>query len=164
MVHVLNAPEACGFVPVDYLGKMLESGMVESSTAAAAVAAAAATTTPRNYSYGSAEAPTTSTALSRTLSSSSSTSAAPQFSSTASVHHPLGAAEEFSQLFASHEAWFKAATAKRQEVYASLRAEAADVLKALRESEAKSSAVLSRIHEIGNLVAQERGRNNSSRG
>jgi DNA-binding phage protein len=160
MVHVLNAPEACGFVPVDYLGKMLESGMVESSTAAAAVAAAAATTTPRNYSYGSAEAPTTSTALSRTL----STSAAPQFSSTASVHHHLGAAEEFSQLFASHEAWFKAATAKRQEVYASLRAEAADVLKALRESEAKSSAVLSRIHEIGNLVAQERGRNNSSRG
>lgn len=161
MVHVLNAPEACGFVPVDYLGKMLESGMVESSSTA--LAASATTTTPRNYSYGSAEAPTTSTALSRTLTSSSS-SAATHFASTASVHHPMGAAEEFSQLFASHEAWFKAATAKRQEVYASLRAEAADVLKALRESEAKSAAVLSRIHEIGSLVAQERGRNNSSRG
>ena len=75
-----------------------------------------------------------------------------------SIHHPQSAVEEFSQLFASHEAWFKAATSKRQEVYSALRAEASDVLKSLRESEAKSGAVLARISELGKLVAQERSK------
>lgn len=69
-----------------------------------------------------------------------------------------GAAEEFTQLFSSHEAWFKAAAAKRGEVYASLRTEADEVRRALAESEARSAAVLARLGELEALVAAERAR------
>jgi hypothetical protein len=66
--------------------------------------------------------------------------------------------DEFAALFASHEGWFKAATAKRVEVYNSLQGEAADILRALQESEAKSAAVLARISEMDNLLAEEKAR------
>ena len=69
-----------------------------------------------------------------------------------------GAAEEFTQLFSSHEAWIKAAAAKRGESYASLRAEAEEVRRALAESEARSAAVIARLGELEALVSQERAR------
>ena len=146
----MNVPDRTGFVPADYIARLSEefsSGganalyLSERSTAATSAPPSAA---PR----GGAEA-FAATAGSAALAGSS----APSGSS-----HTLNAAEEFSQLFSSHEAWFRSAAAKRQEVYAALKAEAADVLRALKESEAKSNTVLTRIAELDALIANERQR------
>jgi hypothetical protein len=67
-------------------------------------------------------------------------------------------AEEFSQLFSSHEEWFRAATAKRQDVYKQLMSEASDIARSLQESEARSTAVVSRINELDSLIADEKRR------
>jgi len=68
------------------------------------------------------------------------------------------AAEEFGQLFASHEEWFRAATAKRQEVYKHLLGEAGDIARSLQESEARSAAVVGRIAELDALISNEKAR------
>ena len=131
-VHIAGAPERGGFVPADYVAPL--SDLVASQQLPEHALPSA---TPRAAMDAVAAAP-----------SAYAASAAPA----------LNAAEEFSQLFSSHESWFKSAAAKRQEVYAGLRAEASDVLRALRESEAKSATVLARIAELDGLVAAERSR------
>ena len=147
-----TAPDRAGFVPFDYLAALSGGGglpehslpSATSRTAADAVAAAppaAAPAPPAPAATASAAAPYAST-----------------LAAAAAAPSALNAAEEFAQLFSSHEAWFKSAAAKRQEVYAALKAEAADVLRALRESEAKSASVLARIAELDGLVAAERTR------
>jgi len=68
------------------------------------------------------------------------------------------AAEEFGQLFASHEEWFRAASAKRHEVYRQLVGEASDIARALQESEARSAAVVGRLGELDQLLADEKAR------
>ena len=145
-VEILNSPELSGLVPHDYLGKLNESGSTAAPVASSNTARSAGETSQQF------QASTVNPSLQLQTSSANSSLLG------SSLIQPQGALEEFSQLFASHEAWFKAAMAKRQEVYATLRAEAADVLKALREGEAKSEAVLARIGELGKLVAQERSR------
>lgn len=67
-------------------------------------------------------------------------------------------AEEFSQLFSSHEEWFRAATTKRQDVYKQLVSEASDIARSLQESEVRSSAVVSRMSELESLIQDEKRR------
>jgi hypothetical protein len=67
-------------------------------------------------------------------------------------------AEEFSQLFSSHEEWFRAATTKRQDVYKQLVSEASDIARSLQESEVRSSAVVSRMTELESLIQDEKRR------
>jgi len=68
------------------------------------------------------------------------------------------AAEEFGQLFASHEEWFKAATNKRKEIYNQLLNEATDISRALQEAESKSLNVLNRVHELEKVIQDEKTR------
>ena len=128
------------------------------ASSAASAAAAAASSLPE---AGLPSATTRSEALagSRALAALQLPASAPvPWAASSLVPSAPGAAEEFSQLFASHEAWFKAAAAKRGEVYGALRAEADEVRRALAESEARSAAVLARLSELEALVAQERSR------
>jgi len=71
---------------------------------------------------------------------------------------PLSLPPDYAQLFSSHEEWFRAATAKRQEAYRSLQGEAMDLLRALTESEARSLALVGRITELDRLVGEERAK------
>jgi hypothetical protein len=66
--------------------------------------------------------------------------------------------DEFASLFASHETWFKNATQKRADVYASLQSEAGDILRMLQDSEARSQAVIARISELDAVIAAEKER------
>jgi hypothetical protein len=148
-VYVATAPDRSGFVPFDYLAVLGAGGagaLPEHALPSATPRTAADTVAPP------APAPPAAAAASAAPYSSYASSAA------ATAPSALNAAEEFAQLFSSHEAWFKSAAAKRQEVYAALKAEAADVLRALRESEAKSASVLARIAELDGMVAAERTR------
>lgn len=145
----MNVPDRTGFVPADYIARLSEEFSSGGANALyLSERSTAATSAPPSAAPRGAEA-FAATAGSAALAGSS----APSGSS-----HTLNAAEEFSQLFSSHEAWFKSAAAKRQEVYAALKAEAADVLRALKESEAKSNTVLTRIAELDALIANERQR------
>lgn len=65
---------------------------------------------------------------------------------------------DYAHLFASHEEWFKAASAKRQEVYRGLQAEAMDLLRALAEAESRSSGLVARIGELDALISEERNK------
>ena len=150
-VYVATAPDRAGFVPFDYLAALSGGGgggaLPEHSLPSA---------TPRTAADAVAAPPAAAPAP-----AAAASAAAPYYASAlAAAAQPsaLNAAEEFAQLFSSHEAWFKSAAAKRQEVYAALKAEAADVLRALRESEAKSASVLARIAELDGMVAAERTR------
>jgi hypothetical protein len=66
--------------------------------------------------------------------------------------------DEFASLFASHETWFKNATQKRADVYASLQSEAGDILRMLQDSEARSQAVIARIGELDAVISAEKER------
>ena len=161
-VYVAGSPDRTGFVPFDYV-EALASAPPSSSSASSASAGGSAQSASSSSSSSSAAASSSSSLLPEyTLPTATpralSDTAAGSWARGTTAAAPLNAAEEFSQLFSSHEAWFKAAAAKRQEVYAALKAEAADVLRALRESEAKSATVLARIAELDGLVAAERGR------
>ena len=130
-----------------------------SPTAASAAASAAAASLLPEAGLPSATARSEALAGSRALAALQLPASAPvPWAASSLVPSAPGAAEEFSQLFASHEAWFKAAAAKRGEVYGALRAEADEVRRALAESEARSAAVLARLSELEALVAQERSR------
>jgi hypothetical protein len=63
---------------------------------------------------------------------------------------------EYAQLFAHHEDWFRAATAKRADAYRHLQGEAMDLLRSLAESESRSRGLLSRVTELEGLIADER--------
>lgn len=77
---------------------------------------------------------------------------------------PAGAAAagglpaEYAQLFASQEEWFRAASAKRGDMYAHLQAEAFDLQRYLLEAESKASALVARTSELEALVRDERER------
>lgn len=65
---------------------------------------------------------------------------------------------EFAQLFASHEEWFRAASAKRADTYKSLLAESSDVLRSVQESLSRSNTALERIQGLERLIADEKGK------
>ncbi len=71
----------------------------------------------------------------------------------ASSLHP-----EYAQLLASHEEWFRAASAKRQEVYRNLQGEAMDLLRALTEAENRSAILTSHMNELDALLSEERAK------
>jgi len=100
----------------------------------------------------SAPAPTSSSSYSQALVLSEAALQASASNSSTTV------AEEFSQLFSSHEEWFRAATAKRQDVYKQLVSEASDIARSLQESEARSAAVVSRMTELEALIQDEKRR------
>lgn len=93
-----------------------------------------------------------------TLASSSLQSASFVNPSASLINISSNTVDEFAALFASHETWFKAATLKRADVYASLQNEAVDILRMLQESEARSQAVLGRIGELDVIIAEEKAR------
>ena len=163
-VYVAGSPDRTGFVPFDYVEALASAPPSSSSSSSSSASSASAGGSAQSASSSSSAAASSSSSLlpEYTLPTATpralSDTAAGSWARGTTAAAPLNAAEEFSQLFSSHEAWFKAAAAKRQEVYAALKAEAADVLRALRESEAKSASVLSRIAELDGLVAAERQR------
>jgi len=101
----------------------------------------------------SAPPPTSSSSYSQALVLSESA-----LQSAAASRSNTSVADEFSQLFSSHEEWFRAATAKRQDVYKQLMSEASDIARSLQESETRSTAVVSRINELDSLIADEKRR------
>jgi hypothetical protein len=163
LAFVVGAPEVYGYVPSGYV-----------STVTPTVAA-----TPTKSAWGSA---TTAARASTGVAAGSSMSAS-RFSSSvysptksvganpfslsvlaASSYVPTGSAagaaveQEFAQLFASHEEWFRAASAKRGDTYRSLLAEAGDVLRAVQESEARSAAALERLSTLEKMVSDEKAK------
>ena len=188
LVQSTSAPVRFGFVPSDYLQPVAAQAASASAAAtpapapaAASPSAAAAGSFLQRLGGGSATAAAAASpsAAPPAAPASSSSSAAASFgglysggfaasSSAASAASAsalaLGgpnipsAAEEFGQLFASHEEWFRAATAKRHEVYRQLVGEAGDIARALQESEARSAAVVGRLGELDQLLADEKAR------
>jgi hypothetical protein len=184
-VQSTSPPVKSGFVPADYLQTVTTTGGPQASASAVGGRSAAAAGSPASPAHagghsfdspaGAASAAQESSFLSRLgggggaaaapgLSPGSlgasrySAAAAAAASSSSSSASSSAAAEEFGQLFASHEEWFRAATAKRKEVYGQLLAEAGDIARALSETEARSLAVLGRVHELEKVINEEKGR------
>lgn len=66
--------------------------------------------------------------------------------------------QEYAQLFANHEEWFRAATARRADAYRHLLGDSMDLVRALAESEARSKGLLARVSELEGLIADERAK------
>lgn len=65
---------------------------------------------------------------------------------------------EYAQLFANHEEWFRAATARRADAYRHLLGDSMDLVRALAESEARAKGLLGRVSELEGLIADERAK------
>jgi hypothetical protein len=65
---------------------------------------------------------------------------------------------DYGALFQSHEEWFRAAGAKRQEVYRSLQGEAMDIIRALTEAEARSNSLMGRLGDLDALITEEKAK------
>lgn len=170
-MHIEGRPERHGFVPVSYVRSASRAAPALTPVSAAPLVLPSEPAAPPPASAGSPSRASFVQALpeaslsSATLRSEALAALPPPAATAASAAWASasllapsapGAAEEFTQLFSSHEAWFKAASAKRGEVYTSLRAEADEVRRALAESEARSAAVLARLGELEALVSAER--------
>lgn len=140
-VAVAGAPERTGYVPVDYAAPADAPAPAASrwEPAAPALDVSSLAAPPPRATLGAAFA--------ASLHAGASTAGASD-----------NAPDDFAALFASHESWFKGATAKRAELYAALQGDAGDILRLLQESEARSAAVLSRIGELDAIVSEEKAR------
>lgn len=167
-----STPVKFGFVPADYIKPVAASSASVSAAPAAASPASPASTVYPQQSASQFNSPGTAAGASAGnesfLNRLGSSAVPPSPAASVSVSRfgatnvtgvsSSAAAEEFGQLFASHEEWFRAATAKRKEVYGQLIGEANDIGRALQEAESRSTNVLNRIHELDRLIGDEKAR------
>ena len=143
--------------PTSFLQRLGAGASPAAAPSAGGIAAASTASAPTVASASAASASAFGGLYSGGYVSSSASSASGASALALGPNVP-SAAEEFGQLFASHEEWFRAATAKRHEVYRQLVGEAGDIARALQESEARSAAVVGRLGELDQLLADEKAR------
>ena len=166
LVQLASAPERSGYVPLEYVQSAGSSAAAAAATAASPQGAASSSSSaaPAAASWAGSARPTPQALVLHTHVQAASPSAGSaggggfpaDLGATRGGGGGPSTAEEFGQLFASHEEWFRAASAKRSEVYRALAGEAADLLRALHDSEARSAAVLARIADMDRIIQQEK--------
>lgn len=174
LVQLMGAPESFGYVPSDYISAVTQPATGSSASSAASPGVVGEAAESSRYggiadtslavsTYGGTSSPAR---LSRFGGSTFGGSSVLGMSGVGALGSVPGASSavtasveaEFAQLFASHEEWFRAASAKRAEAYKGLLAEASDVLRSVREAESKSTSALDRLHALEKLLGDEKAR------
>lgn len=64
--------------------------------------------------------------------------------------------EDFSQLFATHEEWFRQATARRADTFSGLQSAVGDLCKTMTACESRNNAIVQQIGELDAIIDEER--------
>lgn len=75
--------------------------------------------------------------------------------STAQINDALSSSD-FSSLFASHEEWFKKATARRAQTFAGLQEAISDLCGSMQSCETRNNGIVQQISELDAIIDEER--------